>query len=203
VQDGGGCEFDTTVSLTQYPQVNVQIGRDTTLRLGDSLLIVVRVGMDPNNSVSKILWSNNVDSACRRQVDCDSVWVKPVRLTTYQVEVTDARGCKTAARMRVGIDRERPVYFANIFSPNNDGHNDFFMVQASRGVKKVKVFQIFDRWGNRLFSQSNFLPDDPSHGWDGAFNGKVVSPGTYIYMAEIEYLDGETEIKQGDVTVVH
>jgi gliding motility-associated-like protein len=202
VQDGGGCEFDTTVSLLQYPQVNVQIGRDTTLRLGDSLLIVVRVGMDANNRVSNILWSNNVDSACRRRATCDSVWVKPVRLTTYQVEVTDARGCKTTARMRVGIDRERPVYFANIFSPNNDSSNDIFMVQASKGVKKVKLFQIFDRWGTRLFSQSDFFPDDPSHGWDGTFNGKVVNPGTYIYMAEIEYLDGETEIKQGDVTVV-
>jgi gliding motility-associated-like protein len=202
VQDGGGCEFDTTVSLLQYPQVNVQIGRDTTLRLGDSLLIVVRVGMDPNNRVTNILWSNNIDTACQRRATCDSVWVKPVRLTTYQVQVTDARGCKTAAHMRVGIDRERPVYFANIFSPNNDGHNDIFMVQASKGVRKVKVFQIFDRWGNRIFSQSDFLPDDPSHGWDGAFNGKVVNPGTYIYMAEIEYLDGETEIKQGDVTVI-
>jgi gliding motility-associated-like protein len=202
VQDGGGCEFDTTVSLLQYPQVNVQIGRDTTLKLGDSLLIVVRVGMDPNNRVTNILWSNNVDSACRRRTACDSVWVKPIRLTTYQVEVTDARGCKTISRMRVGIDRERPVYFANIFSPNNDGHNDVFMVQASKGVKKVKQFQIFDRWGNRLYGQSDFFPDDPSHGWDGMFNGKLVNPGTYIYMAEIEYLDGETEIKQGDVTVI-
>jgi gliding motility-associated-like protein len=202
VQESGGCEFDTTVSLVQYPQVNVQLGRDTTLKLGDSLWIGVQVGLDASNRVANIAWSNNVDSACRRQAVCDSVWVRPIRSSTYQVEVTDARGCKTTARMRVGIDRERPVYFANVFSPNNDGKNDFFMVQASEGVKKVKSFQIFDRWGNRMFSQNNFLPDDPAHGWDGMFNGKVVNPGTYIYMAEVEYFDGETEVKQGDVTVM-
>jgi gliding motility-associated-like protein len=202
VQESGGCEFDTTVSLVQYPQVNVQLGRDTTLKLGDSLWIGVQVGLDASNRVANIAWSNNVDSACRRQAVCDSIWVRPIRSSTYQVEVTDARGCKTTARMRVGIDRERPVYFANVFSPNNDGQNDFFMVQASEGVKKVKSFQIFDRWGNRMFSQNDFLPDDPAHGWDGMFNGKSVNPGIYIYMAEVEYFDGETEIKQGDVTVM-
>jgi gliding motility-associated-like protein len=202
VQDGGGCEFDTTVALVQYPQVNVKMGNDTMLRLGDSLLIVVQVGMDANNKVSKILWSNNIDSACSRRAICDSIVVKPIRQTTYQVEVTDARGCKTSARMHVGVDREHPVYFANIFSPNNDSRNDLFVIQAGKGVKKIKTFQIFDRWGNRLFIQNNFFPDDPAHGWDGSFNGRVVNPGVYLYMAEIEYLDGETEIKQGDVTVV-
>jgi gliding motility-associated-like protein len=202
VQDGGGCEFDTTVALVQYPQVNVQMGNDTTLRLGDSLSIVVQVGMDAANKVSKILWSNNIDSACSRQAICDNITVKPIRQTTYQVEVTDARGCKTSARRHVGVDRAHPVFFANIFSPNNDGQNDHFVIRAGKGVKKVNTFQIFDRWGNRLFVQNNFFPDDPAHGWDGSFNGRVVNPGVYLYMAEIEYLDGETEIKQGDVTVV-
>lgn len=202
VQDGGGCEYDTTVSLVQYPQMNVRIGNDTTLRLGDSLLIVVRAGLDAGNRVASILWSNNIDSACRRRTACDSVIVKPVRQTTYQVLVTDARGCQVTARLHVGVDRERPVYFPNIFSPNNDGYNDIFTILAGKGVRKVKTFQIFDRWGNRMFSDNNFMPDDPAHGWDGAFNGKLVNPGVYIYMAEIEYLDGEVEIKQGDVTVM-
>ena len=42
---------------------------------------------------------------------------------------------------------------------------------------------VFDRWGELVHSTQNFPASslDPSHGWDGSFQGKNVNPGVYVY----------------------
>jgi gliding motility-associated-like protein len=74
----------------------------------------------------------------------------------------------------------------NIFSPNEDGKNDFLTIHTL-GIKDFYI-RIFDRWGNEMF-QSN----DVSQSWDGRFNGRSVDPGVYMIM--IEYTDQDTEEK--------
>jgi len=53
---------------------------------------------------------------------------------------------------------------------------------------------IANRWGQKLYEGNN--------GWDGKYNGTLVSPGTYYYIITITDLNGITEIKKGSVTVV-
>ena len=91
---------------------------------------------------------------------------------------------------------------ANVFSPNNDGNNDIFMVNGSQVVKIIKRFQVFDRWGERVSDYQNFQPDNPAFGWDGKFNGKDVQSGVYPYFVEVEYLDGAVELIEGSITLM-
>ena len=58
----------------------------------------------------------------------------------------------------------------NAFTPDGDGVNDFFDVLftaegtdmvVERGQVEVTRFQIFNRWGNRVYSN-----DTPNQGWD-------------------------------------
>ncbi len=68
------------------------------------------------------------------------------------------------------------AYLPNAFSPNDDGLNDLFYPSFSASDFIRYTFQIFDRWGNQVFSTS-----DPAASWDGRFRGKDCPPGVYTY----------------------
>ena len=61
---------------------------------------------------------------------------------------------------------------------------------------------IFDRWGNNVFTRDNVTAGDPAQGWDGKYKSTPVTPGVYMYKIEVEYNDGTTELFSGDVTVI-
>lgn len=67
------------------------------------------------------------------------------------------------------------VNVPNVFTPNGDGKNDVFCVQAF----SVEAFEavILNRWGRKVYEWH-----DPEGGWDGRINGKYASPGTYYYI---------------------
>ena len=66
----------------------------------------------------------------------------------------------------------------------------------------MRSMQIYDRWGELLFENLNFLPNDEFFGWEGRAKGEDVNPGVYVYVIEVEYINGETEVFAGDVTVI-
>jgi gliding motility-associated-like protein len=58
-------------------------------------------------------------------------------------------------------------------------------------------FSIYNRWGELLFHT-----DDPDKGWDGSFNNKVASLGTYLYSVKAVGLDGKAHQKNGYVALI-
>lgn len=75
----------------------------------------------------------------------------------------------------------------NAFTPYDiNGKNDIF-------VKGLDI-TIFNRWNQILY--------EGSEGWDGKFNGKLVSPGTYYYIVKITDLTNTVNEIHGSVTVV-
>ena len=113
------------------------------------------------------------------------------------------------------VHRDNCPYYLlpNVFTPNEDGKNDFFTPFYSNGsipnfdynkcprfVKSV-IFNVFDRTGVKLFSYNSL--EDVENGiyinWDGKdFDGKDLASGTYYYTADIIYdiLDKENDQKQ-------
>ena len=69
------------------------------------------------------------------------------------------------------------------FTPNQDGLNDIFY-PLTRGIKLVKRFAVYNRYGQQLFEAKNFIPNDKSFGWNGKLNGFDQPPGSYVYMLE-------------------
>jgi gliding motility-associated-like protein len=199
VQDASGCVVDTLFNIVQDRQIGVSLGLDTLLKLGDSLLLNVGVNI---TNIKRVEWSFYSDSTCKKDSSCLQQWVKPVRETTYRVKVTDTNKCTAEGFINVKIDKTRPVFIPDAFSPNNDGNNDIFVIHGSRVVKKIKRFQIYDRWGEQICDFKDFTPDNPLFGWDGKFKGKDVVPGVYTYFVEVEYLDGIIDLIEGNVTVV-
>jgi gliding motility-associated-like protein len=122
---------------------------------------------------------------------------------SYELLARDSLGCE--ARYNIEIPVERcDVIAPNIFSPNNDGINDFFQFFSIPNYNAiVEELKIFDRWGSLVFSSE--LSENISNEkiwWDGKFNGIKVVAGVYVYTARILHPNGETEILSGDITIV-
>ncbi len=94
------------------------------------------------------------------------------------------------------------VFVPNAFSPNNDGVNDELQVFFGCDFPyKVKRFQIFNRWGSRIFSAI----DTNDIRWDGQINGKQLPPDVYVWYLEYEYeQDGKMKnvLVSGDFTIM-
>ena len=115
---------------------------------------------------------------------------------------TDQYGCETFLGVNIELQAITPeIYFPNIFSPNGDGRNDEFVIQSNDDETELKSFNIYDRWGNLIFSQQNIRLSQ-AKSWDGIYNGSVVNPGVYIYVAEVEF-DGVLRSFYGDLTLVN
>ena len=71
------------------------------------------------------------------------------------------------------------------FTPNGDGLNDIFRVPESVPCKEVIIFQVFNRWGELVFSYG-----ENGIGWDGTWRGKMQETGVYIYRVEL-FCEGE------------
>ena len=77
-----------------------------------------------------------------------------------------------------------------------------FYVIAGKDVKQVKQFQVFNRWGQKMFEKTNGKTNDINFGWNGYYNGQLVAQGTYVYQIVIELLSGELEIHKGNISVI-
>ncbi|MBK7753793.1 MAG: gliding motility-associated C-terminal domain-containing protein [Flavobacteriales bacterium] len=115
----------------------------------------------------------------------------------YTFSVTDGYGCTYEGEATVGADPlGYGVTVPNVFSPNDDGSNDRFELQA--GGSSAVAVTIYDRWGSTVF-------ETPSLGkaWDGLINGNAASDGTYFYIVRYQPICDEEEKEQrGHVTLL-
>ena len=93
-------------------------------------------------------------------------------------------------------------YIPKIFSPDGNGINDVFFISSNSRIAHINVMRVFDRWGNLIFENQNFLPNDPALGWNGSFKEKVLNPDVYLYWIEMVNQDGEKVIETGDITLI-
>lgn len=70
-----------------------------------------------------------------------------------------------------------PLSVPNVFTPNQDGINDYFKINGLQNGDKISVF---NRWGQLIFKT-----EETNVFWDGmASNGTKCSEGVYYYIIE-------------------
>lgn len=89
------------------------------------------------------------------------------------------------------------IYIPNMFTPNFDGFNDFFIVHGSLlRADMVKSLQIFDQEGLMMFEASNIPTNDSQFYWSGSINGTdSIYQGLFNYTVLYDTGISETEIK--------
>ncbi|MGI9160971.1 MAG: laminin B domain-containing protein [Saprospiraceae bacterium] len=153
------CPGDTAlVAVSVRP--NIQIGGDTTLCKGDTLLLDV-----PENLAQ---WRWNTGSRAR---------ILPVTLPgMYDLEGSDDL-CTYADSVQITFFQCTPcdLYAPNAFSPNDDGWNDEWLLFLPCDYLEFHL-EVFDRWGNLVFAA-----DQPDAAWDGRYQGRPLLPGVYVW----------------------
>ncbi len=197
-KDAIGCESSTTFVVGEGSILNLSLDPSIIVRLGDSTWLEAVVNV-PVDELSKVLWTPAKDLSCD---SCLITQVKTLSTQQYRITVQDIHGCEATDYIIVLIDKDVNIFIPNIFSPNGDNINDRFTLFADDRVVKIHELKIFDRWGELMYQNYDFAPNDPNLGWDGTFRGKTVNPAVFVYYFVVEYIDGSKQLYKGDITLV-
>jgi gliding motility-associated-like protein len=115
----------------------------------------------------------------------------------YTIEIKTASGCVTVDTQMVKTVDRVDVLVPTAFTPNKDGRNDYLR-PILIGVRELRYFRIFNRWGQVLF----VMKDDDSRGWDGQIKGVVQDTQVVVWMVECMGLDGKVHLKKGTSALI-
>ncbi|MEM6963231.1 MAG: choice-of-anchor L domain-containing protein [Bacteroidota bacterium] len=185
--NSAGVQLDYATTPPSCPSVN---DGSITLNLSD--------GTPPYS----IIWENLMNDE-----------LNPTNLAsgTYNISVTDANNCLVTAAIELATPErfddtclDDLIYIPNAFSPNDDGHNDKFTIHvgADDFVQSIVTVKIFNRWGAVVFEKNNILPDTNVELWDGFFKGKRMNTGIFVWMVELEFVNGQRQILSGDLSLL-
>ncbi|HUR30366.1 MAG TPA: gliding motility-associated C-terminal domain-containing protein, partial [Saprospiraceae bacterium] len=196
--DANNCEVKEIIGINVPAQVNVDLGDDQVIDLGDTVILNAIINV-PFDSLASMDWSGLITPDCPI---CPIQKVIPIITTTYSVSVITNEGCRDEDSITLFVEKNVDIYIPNIFSPNGDNVNDKLVISAGSDVEEISSFIIYDRWGNMVFAVNDFLSDDLNSAWDGKVKGKQVNPGVFVYKIIVNFKDGRSEIRYGDVTLV-
>lgn len=200
IRDANGCELLQPNFF--YPEATP---RNTTLPvfIGQELGGSTAVNPDyrvPYDQVQSVQWHPS------EYYDCDTCRT-PIISAPYSqaisLVVTDIYGCKDSLATWLGVDGRVPVYIPNVFSPNGDGTNDFVAIYANiEQVAQVLQFRIFDRWGNQVWEDQDFAPNDAHRGWNGLINNELAPAAVYPWTATFQLTNGDIVKETGSVMLM-
>ncbi|PSR11620.1 MAG: hypothetical protein C7N36_15640, partial [Bacteroidetes bacterium] len=195
VSNDFGCQADTSVLvnvLNYQPPLTISPARDTLIAgAGQSVQLLAT-----NNSNYTYQWT---PAATLSASAIFNPVARPTETTLYQLRITDENGCSnTATALVVVFDSPclAPYIFVpNAFTPNGDGRNDRLRV-AGNVIENFHL-AIYNRWGERVFE--SYRQDE---GWDGTYDGELLSPDVFGYYLEVGCYGGEQYTTKGNITLI-
>lgn len=175
--------YSKEITVNTFPVLD--LGPDTSI-CPNGNPITITDNINVGNPHAKWLW-NTGDTGSQIVVTTDG---------RYSTTVTIS-GCSTSDS--VDVFKNCYINIPNVFTPNGDGVNDYFFPRQllSRGVTQFN-FSVYDRWGVQIFQSTSL----DGRGWDGKFNNKAQPEGVYIYVIDVQFMNGTTEHHQGNVTLL-
>ncbi len=91
------------------------------------------------------------------------------------------------------------IFMANALIPNATNPKNSSIMPALTFIPASYLFQVFDRWGSRVFETYAY-----DEAWDGRINkGKMAPEGVYIYFIRLTTSSGIEVEKKGEITVFY
>jgi gliding motility-associated-like protein len=174
----------------------VYAGPDTLMESGMMLQISSTVINGPAFSYS---WSPATNLSCS---NCPNPIAAVKGDMTYILTITNQYGCRTSDTLRIlTFCPDAQVFIPNILTPDGDGLNDYLIVRG-KGVKVIKSFTIYNRWGQVVYQNENFVPNVRGKSWDGKFKGQLVDSDVFVYICEAVCEKGQSFLFKGNITVI-
>ncbi|MGB3468520.1 MAG: gliding motility-associated C-terminal domain-containing protein, partial [Cyclobacteriaceae bacterium] len=171
----GRCEtIEDSVFVTVNDLPIVEISPQQSIGSGSSVELTASGGVE-------YLWSPEISLD---NPETSNPIASPLVNTTYVVEVVDENGCLSTAEVTVLVQNK--LFIPSLFTPNNDGNNDAFLIYGS-GIKALTL-AIYDKQGNPIYSTSD-LGQILETGWDGTSGGDMMKNDSYIWTISGVYFD--------------
>jgi len=171
VSNANGC-FDTktvTVNVLQSPVANA--GANKVIFEGQSVQLTAS---EKNGNV--FYWTPTTALSDPNVLDPIA---SPVDDITYTLHVTSTYKCNTDSS-KVFVKVYKKITIPNTFSPNGDGINDYWNIDALITYPDC-VLSVFDRYGQQVYHSIGY-----GKPWNGKYNGQLLPTGTYYYVLDLK-----------------
>ncbi|MCC7017836.1 MAG: gliding motility-associated C-terminal domain-containing protein, partial [Rhodospirillales bacterium] len=185
ISNYNNCTVSNTVLVHVNPTPTVNAGEDFAANLDEAMHL-------NGQGSGTVTWVAGEEIMCHV---CPNSQIFPKQSGTYRIRAVNNFGCIAEDEVYVEVTTNYNIYIPNIFTPNEDGLNDVFIVYGT-GLTKFEM-TVFDRWGEKLF-----VSNDQLKGWDGVYKGKLSKNDAYPYVIQYTSLDGKKHTKTGHVTLL-
>ncbi|MCB0533107.1 MAG: gliding motility-associated C-terminal domain-containing protein [Lewinellaceae bacterium] len=166
---------------------------DTLVYLGNSLQI-----QSTPSCTDQFLWTPS--AGVSDDMNPEPI-ITPTVTTTYKLEFSYP-GCTASDTIRIKvIDPDtldcNIIFIPNAFTPSaSPGRNDVFGISNPYSVDEFISFEVFDRWGGRVFNAPTVFDT-----WDGTFQGDALNAGVFLYRLRYR-CEGVERVKAGSLTLL-
>ncbi len=174
---GDGPDPPSCTVLTSPRPGDVNVPLDTSLgwsAVEDALGYIINVGTTPDGSElvdSLDVGSNTFYNFPSELPEASTIYVTIYPYSPSVIEENCPRQTfSTFGSVLSAEDLPVPAFF----TPNNDGFNDFWIVESTENIEITAIF-VFNKYGQLL--KQLF----PNQGWDGTYNGKPMVADSYWY----------------------
>lgn len=185
VTSNEGCTDTKTVTVTVMPAPEASISPQKKIFEGQSVVLDAQA-----SNADTYLWTpaDGLDDPTKLNPTAS-----PTDDITYTLKATSGIGCGSAYAT-VFVRVYKKIVIPTTFSPNGDGLNDYWDIEALSTYPQSKL-NVFNRNGQKVYSSTGY--DKP---WNGAYKGYVLPSGTYYYVIDLK---SGAPLLSGWVLIVH
>lgn len=175
-----------TININVIPYPLIDLGPDTTICMGASIPLVLNDYRNVSDPRARWVWNTGETTPS----------ISIAEPGDYKATV-NIGGCESSDEVTIGNDCYLNI--PNIFTPNGDGVNDYFLPREwlSKGLTQFRMV-IYNRWGNLIFETTSV----DGRGWDGKYNDEPQPEGVFVYSIDATFKDGQKEHHQGNLTLL-
>lgn len=179
VTNAQGCTDTTGIDVFVKPLPEADAGSNKVIFEGQS----VRLNGVAGGSVRNYSWS---PAASLDNPYSLTPVASPTEDVTYTLTVNSANNCDFAIS-QVFVRVYKKIIVPNSFSPNNDGVNDLWNIEALTTYPESEL-SVYDRNGQQVFFSRGY-----GKPWDGRRNNADLPAGTYYYVIDLK--NGTSQLK--------
>ncbi len=177
VENTAGCEATDTVKVFVHELPVVDLGPDTML-CGDASITLSAY----NEAYPGAIYLWNVTDEFGYSITTPDIKIASDAPGMYWVKVTDVNNCSnydTINIIQCNVVLEKTA-IPTVFTPNGDGKNDVWKLDALRVAYPNSIVEVYDRWGRMVFRSERGYPTP----WDGRdrITGRPAPMNNYFYI---------------------
>jgi gliding motility-associated-like protein len=200
-----GCESPEAIAVNGPSEYQFFLDFPATINEGRMLSIELLSDVDEFFNLDSVIVYGTADGElCRSQAleTCEVIEFTPSTSQSICLEVFYDGSCSFMNCWELTLRKVVKLHIPNIFSPNEDGNNDRWILSSTISGLNIEKIRVFNRWGNLVYRRDNVLVEDAEQHWNGTTDGSDVPTGVYVYV--LEYLDevGERVTETGSLTII-